>query len=139
MLTSYAQDDLSDTNKGTPPNFNTHCRLADPIPESSFQFTWNPSDRNNRLSFDVIKKLVRVSSTGPTLPGPAVDYIFVKPGGIGSYGALVFKSYRLSFPVIPFGTIRGETGQYLIGTLEVDGARRGVYLCDKNLKNELQE
>lgn len=136
----YGKDDDATDNMGTPPNFSTHCRLADPIAgDGGFQFQWDPSNINNRLSFDVVKKLVRFSSTGPTHPGPAMDYVFVKPGGVGSYGALAFKDYKISFPVIPFGTIRGETGQYLIGALSRGTMGRGIYLCDKSLKDELQD
>lgn len=139
LLNSYAQDGETAAPMGTPPNFTTHCRLADPIEGGSFEFEWNPSNVNNRLSFDVIKKLIRVSSTGPTHPGPAMGYAFIPPGGVGSYGSLGFKDFRLFFAVIPFGTIRGETGQYLIGTLNEGEVRRGIYLCAISLKDELKD
>lgn len=119
-------------------SFSAHCRQADFIPNSFYEFEWNPSDYNNVLAFDTLKDLVRVESTGTDRPGHVMSYKFVPPRGNGSRGSLAFDDVDLEFRALPFGTIRGEPGKYLIGVLlSTSKIKEGIYLCPPRLTEEL--
>ncbi|MGZ3787362.1 MAG: hypothetical protein ACXVLQ_02500 [Bacteriovorax sp.] len=135
----YGKDAVTTAEIAPSDRFN-FCRLADEVEGGQFEFEWDPSNTDNLLLFDTRKNLVGEFSTGPTCPGHAMKYesIPVPPGRVGIYGELAFKDFRLVFPVVPFGTVRGSTRQYLIGTLNEGEVRRGVYLCSKSLLNELK-
>lgn len=118
-----ASDDDNNRNTTTA-SFNKHCRQAEEIEGSNFEYVWSSPGR--RLSFDTRKNLVRTA-------GEVVEYTPVpSPAGeVGIEGQFKFRGRTLTFPTVPFGTIQGESQEYQVGS---EGER--TYLCTKNLMNE---
>lgn len=121
-------------------SFTKICRLAKEVEGGNFQFQWSDQSTADRLQFDTTKNRVRVASTGNTSVSGAATYTVKLPPAneVGILGSINYDGFSLSFPVIPTGSIEGESGTYLIGNLTRGNQEIGTFLCTPSLANEFQ-
>lgn len=136
------QTPVPTNNDPAPTNvsFTRHCRPVEEIQGGNFEYIWAMPDTGEieRLSFDTGRNQARVqiagvpgSQQGPYTPVPAPE------GQAGSFGEFRNGRLTLSFPVIPTGTIRGSTKEYVIGNLSAADADLGTFLCPLSILREL--